>query len=169
MVITATRKAALITEFGDSSGCITSDSWLKAVVEDLDGKFSLYTDDFDFLTKNIGYCSSTPGATGTPGTTTPGAGVLQKTTTPPIYPASWKIGKTEWCGQEFTNIGTGSWKGYLGVKITDSKGAVWEYPGDPTYTYVVATGVTRTLWAHVPTPAGMAEGTASVEIVLNQV
>ena len=169
MVITATRKAALIAEFGDSGGCITSDSWLKAIVEDLDGKFSLYTDDFDFLTKNIGYCSSTGGTPAQGGTTTTGTGVLQKTSTPPIYPASWKLGATEWCGQEFTNVGTASWKGYLGVKITDSKGVVWEYNGDPTYTYVVAAGVTRTLWAHVPTPVGMAEGTADVEIVLHPV
>jgi hypothetical protein len=162
MTITDARKKILCGKYGDPSGCILADSWKKAIVDDLTSVSAIYPDDMDFLTKQIGFCYSTP-------TTPTTNGVLERTETKPTYPTAWVIGRSEWCGSEFKNTGNSDWKGYVGVKITDSGNVVFNWPGDPAYTYTIKPGVVKVLWANVPTPAAMKPGTATVELVLHQV
>jgi hypothetical protein len=92
-------------------------------------------------------------------------GIIVRTETTPTVPTTWTAGTAQTIGAEYRNDGESSWRGYMGVKLTDKNGTQWEYAGSATYTYTVAAGASRTLWVRVTPPTSMASGPMTVEFV----
>lgn len=174
MALTKDRKKLLIEKFGDGK-CVTAGSALMAAKADLDGKFTLYPDDMRFL-RDTSNCLEEEGTeesgteeTGGETSTTPTAGVLQRTSTDPLIPSEIKIGKTNWFNAEWKNIGGSKWIGVMGVKLTDKNGTVYTYEGDTSYPSSIAAGETKILWSKVPVPSTLATGEMSVDWILTEV
>jgi hypothetical protein len=56
MTIYESRKKELAQAFGDSSKCITENSWFIATFADLQNQFRIYTDDMEFMRSIPDYC-----------------------------------------------------------------------------------------------------------------
>ncbi len=55
MVLYESRKTTLVEAFGEE-GCLTGDSWMIATFQNLNGEFTLYSDDVEFMYNNQQYC-----------------------------------------------------------------------------------------------------------------
>jgi hypothetical protein len=55
LVLYESRKTTLVEAFGEE-GCLTGDSWMIATFQNLNGEFTLYSDDVEFMYNNQQYC-----------------------------------------------------------------------------------------------------------------
>lgn len=230
MAITEARKLDLGKAYGDQSGCLLGDSWLRASKDDLLGNTRMYSTDIDFMLNTPAWCppSVTPtvttgvlitttgevGAsiyvdglykgktettiamepgnylakltrsgydslevplivvsgqifkpivtmTSTSSTPTTGTPIIVYTGNKTEPPYGVQIGKENWFGYEHRNEGDANWRGYLGVKITDSAGHVFTYEGNPAYATIVKPGETKMLWASC-TVTGLVKGQMTI-------
>lgn len=56
MVLYESRKKTLVEAFGEE-GCLTGESWMIATFQNLNGEFTLYSDDVEFMYNNQQYCT----------------------------------------------------------------------------------------------------------------
>jgi len=56
------------------------------------------------------------------------------------------LGDTNWFGWEFENVGDTTWKGMVGVKITDETGNIFSYTGDSTKKQSILAKEIKKLW-----------------------
>jgi hypothetical protein len=80
-----------------------------------------------------------------------------------------QLGITNWFGVEHVNQGTGNWRGYIGVRLSDEGGNKFAYGGDPTYVSKIAPGETKYLWAKTVVPTNINIGKITVTLLRTSV
>jgi hypothetical protein len=104
--------------------------------------------------------------TSTPtGPTGGGVGAIIEWTGNRKFPSPVQLGKENWFGVEFKNVGDATWVGYLGVKLTAADGKFWTYEGDPTKATTVTVGQTKYVYCKVTVPETIGAGNISIAIL----